>query len=59
MTIKFCENSRRSDIECAMHVIRQAKKHRGNGAYHADLMRVVRIHIDGVRYFNKRLAAMQ
>lgn len=57
MTNKYYESARRQDIRDARNVLYQAKKHRGNGEYHADLMRVVRLHIDGVRYANKKLNA--
>lgn len=54
---KYYESARRQDIRDARNVLCQAKKHRGSGEYHADLMRVVRLHIDGVRYANKKLNA--
>lgn len=34
-----------------------ARKFRDRGAYHADLMRVARLHIDAVRYANRKLEA--
>lgn len=55
MTKKYYESTRRQDIRDAQSVLCQAKKHRGSGSYHADLMRVVRLHIDGVRHANKQL----
>ena len=55
MTKKYYESARRQDIRDARNVLRQAKKHRKNNAYHADLMRVVRLHINGVRYANEAL----
>ena len=54
---KYYDSARRQDIRDARNVLAQAKKHRGNSEYHADLMRVVRLHIDGVRYANKKLDA--
>lgn len=57
MSNNYYESARRQDIRDALNVLCQAKKHRGNGEYHADLMRVVRLHIDGVRYANKKLGA--
>lgn len=57
MTRKFYEAQRSADIECAKHVLAQARKHRQSGEYHADLMQTVRLHIDAVRYFDKRLKA--
>lgn len=57
MTKKYYESARSQDIRDAKLVLGQARRHRGRGAYHADLMRVVRLHIDGVRYANKKLEA--
>lgn len=57
MTKKYYESARRQDIRDAQNVLCQAKKHRRSGAYHADLMRVVRLHIDGVRYANRKMDA--
>lgn len=57
MTKKYYESARRQDIRDAKNVLSQAKKHRKNGAYHADLMRVVRLHINGVRYSSQKLGA--
>lgn len=57
MTKKYYESARSQDIRDARCVLAQAKRHRGRGAYHADLMRVVKLHIDGVRYANKKLEA--
>ena len=57
MTKKYYESMRNQDISDAKQVLRQARKFRDRGAYHADLMRVVRLHIDAVRYFNKKLEA--
>lgn len=57
MKKKYYESARLQDICDARNVLRQAKKHRGTGEYHADLMRVVRLHIDGVRYANKKIRA--
>ena len=57
MTKKYYESARRQDIRDARNVLCQAKKHRGSRKYHADLMRVIRLHIDGVRYADKKLKA--
>lgn len=57
MTKKFYESMRSQDIRDAQQVLRQARNHRQSGGYHADLMRVVRLHIDAVRYASKRLEA--
>ena len=55
MTKKYYESQRIADIEDAKTVLRQAKKHRQNREYHADLMRVVKLHIDGARYMSDKL----
>ena len=57
MSKKYYESARNQYIRDARNVLCQAKKHRGNGEYHADLMRVVRLHIDGVRYADKKIKA--
>lgn len=57
MTRNYWESARVQDINDAKCVLHQAKKHRNNGEYHADLMRVVRLHINGIRYANKKLDA--
>lgn len=57
MTKKYYESARSQDIRDAQNVLCQAKKYRRSGAYHADLMRVVRLHIDGVRHADKKLSA--
>lgn len=57
MTKNYYESIRCQDIRDARNVLCQAKKHRGNGEYHADLMRVIRLHIDAVRYADKKIKA--
>ena len=57
MSKKYYESMRKQDISYAKQVLRQAKRFREMQPYHADLMQVVRLHIDAVRYANNTLKA--
>lgn len=54
---KFYESQRKADIECAKNILRQCKNHRADREYHADLMETLRLHMNAIRYFNRKLKA--